>query len=639
MVRRNSSLAWPVPAWTLALAIAAMHASWARAQLPEIPPNPPPVPGVGTGDVGGATGPLAPVEALPAPDAPAPDPIPGYPVPATPPARAGRPLPNGGTTNAPRDPAIRRTADPGPDDKDPGLGPAKIAPGGPTNAPGTKADGPVDGYDLKPERIPPGRQVVGLTVEVIAPEVMNIGLPKTVKIVVRNTGMADATAVTVHYNLPEQLAHISAVPEAKQVQDMPGQLFWTLNTVAAGSEQVIAVKVKPAKVGSIDHLSAVSLKVGARAHTSIQEPMLRVEQTVSPAKVLKGQQVIFRITASNPGSGPARNVLVRAKLSSGLRTTSGDEVVEQTIPVLQPGQHTELDPLEVDTIAGGEQTCTVTAESDDVAKAPAEIKVVRSVTVLRPELSLVLKGPETRYTDTLAEYVVTVANPGTAAAKNVLVSLTLPASGGKLLKPLPQGAEWNPKTQKLSWVIPNLEPPRGTAKSEVNSTVRVRLGGVGSYRIVADAKAGDLFAKDGVTTSVSGMADLDLNVDEKKRVLDIGESTIFDITMKNVGTKEAKNIQVRAQLSPNVKVTATSGTDAEANFDFKSFEKGEPYQVVFPQIDSIPPRGELKLSIRVEATKPGSAKCSVRVSHDDLKDADALEDITSARVTPNSRTQ
>ena len=382
----------------------------------------------------------------------------------------------------------------------------------------------------------------------IAPEVMNVRQTKTVKIIVRNTGVADVNTVRVRYNLPEELKFISSESKFEPAPDDPLKYLFNLGTVAAGSEQIIALKVKPTKVGTIDHISAVSLMVGARAHTSIQEPMLRVEQTVSPAKVLKGQQVVFRITVSNPGSGPARNVIVRAKLSSGLRTSSGDEVVEQTIPVLRAQEHVELDPLEVDTIAGGEQTCTVTAESDDVTAAPADVKVVRNVTVLTPKLELTIQGPQTRYTDTQADYTVNVANPGTAAAKNVRVSITLPPSGGKLLKPLPSGTEWNPSTQKLSWVISNLEPTRPAAQpGKANSmTIHVLLGGVGSYRVVAEAKAGDLYASNAVVTSISGMADLDVDVDEKKRVLDMGESTIFDITIKNLGTKEAKGVQVSA---------------------------------------------------------------------------------------------
>ncbi len=566
MVRRHTTLLRPLTALTLAMAVVAGVDSRARAfQLPDIPAYPPP-PAIGEASPGGSPiKPLAPVDA--AARRARPDPI------------AGRTAPRAGTATerrvpsrpaldaagAPHDPAAHRTSpdpDPAPDDKDP-LGPAKPRPGAPAAAAGAKAEGPVDGYNLPIERIPMGRQTVGLTVEVIAPEVMNVGQTKTIRIIVKNTGVADINTARARYNLPKELDFVSATPKYEQTADDPSTYFFNLNTLAAGSEQVIAVKVKPRQVGTIDHISTVSLMVGARSHTAIQEPKLRVEQTVTPAKVLKGQQVQFRITVSNPGSGPSRNVTVRAKLSSGLRA-NGDEVVEQTIPVHQAGQHIELEPLLADTIAGGEQTCTVTAESDDVPVASADAKVVRPVTVERPELTMTLGGPQVRYTDTLAEYDVIVANPGSAAAKNVRVSVSLPASGGRLQKPLPAGADWNPATQKLTWVIPNLEPtPRGADPSKVASHVshvRVLLGGVGSYRVAADAKAGDLFAKGGITTGVSGMADIDFDVDEKKRIIDVGESTIFDIKLKNIGTKDAKKLIVSADLK-NVDVTDTAGLD------------------------------------------------------------------------------
>src|SRR6202012_5711392 len=110
----------------------------------------------------------------------------------------------------------------------------------------------------------------------------NVGKVRTVKIIVRNTGVADASTVRVYYNLPKELTLVSAEPPQQQVADEPGALSWNLNTVAAGSEQIIAVKVKPAQTGTIDHTSSVTLRVGARAHTTIQEPLLKVEQTVSP---------------------------------------------------------------------------------------------------------------------------------------------------------------------------------------------------------------------------------------------------------------------------------------------------------------------------------------------------------------------
>ncbi len=182
-------------------------------------------------------------------------------------------------------------------------------------------------------------------------------------------------------------------------------------------------------------------------------------------------------------------------------------------------------------------------------------------------------------------------------------------------------------------MIPNIEPASRDSgqPGKSASTFHVRLNGMGLYRVAAEARSGDLAAKDSLSTSVSGMADIDLNVDERKRVLDLGETTIFDITLKNVGTKEAKNLLISAELK-NVQADFVAGTDPDAHFDEKTG------RLIFPPIASLAAGRELNLSIRVKATKPGNATCRVYVMHDDLKEADAaLEDVASARVTPDSR--
>jgi len=563
--------------------------------------------------------PLPPVEAQPAP-ATDPDPL-AAPIrqPSARPSRApGRPQTGTGPA-ATVDPQARPASEtaPEPDDKGP-LPPAAARPGDGTPRP-APGEMPKDGYAIPAERIPLGRQTIGLSVEVVAPAVMNLHQVYTIRFFVKNTGVADAVAVRVNYNLPRELQLVNAQPQEQRIAPTDPGLQWVLNTVAAGSEQVITLKVKPVEVNPVDHAALVTLMVGGRSRTVIQEPKLAVEQTVRPAKVLKGKQVEFRIAVTNPGSGPARNVLVRAKLSAGLKS-EGENIVEQTIAVLQPKERIELVPLYVDTLAGGEQTCTVTAESPDVALPTDDAKVVRSVTVLRPDLGLTLTGPETRYTDTLADYRLSVENPGTAAARDVGVTVTLPANSGRLQKPLPAGARWDPKTQKLTWTIPNIEPGAKSA-----ATIRVLMGGIGQYKVNAEARAGDLYKAERVSTSVSGMADVEMEVSERKRVLDVGETTIFDIRMKNIGTKAAKNLLVRAKISPNMKITNTAGTDAEASIDPANDE------LVFPQVAGLAPGETLGLSIEVKALKEGPASCRAFLLHDDL--SDKMEDYAQTKVT------
>jgi uncharacterized repeat protein (TIGR01451 family) len=476
------------------------------------------------------------------------------------------------------------------------------------------------------DQIPAGPQSVSMTVSVVAPEVMNVGQKSSLKILIRNTGVADARAVRLHYDLPPELELIEAQPLQKVVDPADRKLFWTLDTVAAGSEQLILLKVKATKPNTIDHAALVTMVVGSRSRTVVQQPLLKVEQTVSPSKLLKGQQAQFAITVSNPGTGPARNVVVRAMMSSGLKA-DGEDVVEQVIPILQPGQPVTLDPLIVDTIAGGEQTCTVVVTSPDVHQDKDE-KVVRSVIVLHPELNIKIAGPETRFTDTYADYKIIATNPGTAAARDVRVTISLPPNSGKLQKPLPPGSEWNSAKSTLTVTIPKIEPKTGDKPGEASVAFSVLLGGPGAYRVNADARAGDLFSKDAMNTSVTGIADLEMNITERRRVLDVGESTIFYVKMRNTGTKAAKKVLLTAVLSANLEVTDTAGLEQEA----RPGEK--PGEVLFPQIDTIEPGKTLDISIRAKALKAGVATCRVFLMHDDLPDPSTkIEDIAHTRVT------
>ena len=76
-----------------------------------------------------------------------------------------------------------------------------------------------------------------------------------------------------------------------------------------------------------------------------------------------------------------------------------------------------------------------------------------------------------------------------------------------------------------------------------------------------EARSGPLLASSQVLTSVSGIADLEMEVTEQKRVLDVGESTVFEVKIRNVGTKAAKNLLIRMKLSENVKAEEYNGFD------------------------------------------------------------------------------
>ena len=120
-----------------------------------------------------------------------------------------------------------------------------------------------------------------------------------------------------------------------------------------------------------------------------------------------------------------------------------------------------------------------------------------------------MKGPDSRYTDTVADYQISLENPGTAPARKIRVLATLPVSG-RLVK-VPPEARYDSTTRRLYWTIDQLEP---NAKP-MTFPFQVRMGGIGDYEVLAEATGdGGLKGWDRRHTDVIGMPDVDLVVSE-----------------------------------------------------------------------------------------------------------------------------
>jgi len=461
---------------------------------------------------------------------------------------------------------------------------------------------------------------------------MNLNQPTTLRLIIRNAGANEAMNVRVLDELPEGLRYIDSQPKAH----LGGEalLSWSFSVLPGGSEKVITVKVKPEKTGPYDHAATVWFQSGSKARTRVLRPRLKVVQTVSTPKVLKNQPVEFKVVVTNIGDGPARNVTLQAKLSPGLRHGSGersDVGLSAEIPELAPGQHEEIDSLVVDAIQGGEQSCTVTASSPDVIPSSPEDKAdaesTKTVTVVEPKLKLTLTGPDKRYTDTVAPYEITVENPGTAPARRVRIVATLPVSGR--LVAVPRNAEYDSTTRRLRWALETLDP----GGKPLTFGFEVRMGGVGFYEVTAEARGeGALQAGDRKSTDVIGMADVDLVVSERQRVVDVGGKTTFQIRLRNYGTKEATRLQVTARLSKNLDVDGYAGpTEQEAQFS-----KNDGV-FVFPLIEKLGPGKEMLLAIDVKVVgdEPKLATCRVEVLHDDL--TEKFEDMAGIKVMSSRR--
>ncbi|MFO0910080.1 MAG: hypothetical protein U0794_17340, partial [Isosphaeraceae bacterium] len=189
-----------------------------------------------------------------------------------PPAPAEAPAP---AMPAPRDPALeaaQAAGNPAPPATTPVVTeanplPAAALPPGTNPVPSATPTAPAEPkipFVLSAEDCPLGRQTVGLTVDVVAPQVLNLNQTATFKIVVRNNGQSDARGVVVRDRLPEGLAFVSSSPAAEPSDSL---LVWNLGTVPAGSEKIITLTGKPGHTGAFDHAATVSMMAASKART------------------------------------------------------------------------------------------------------------------------------------------------------------------------------------------------------------------------------------------------------------------------------------------------------------------------------------------------------------------------------------
>lgn len=474
-------------------------------------------------------------------------------------------------------------------------------------------------FVLTTDGLAAGPQAVSLTVEVKADAVVNLNKEMIVQVVVRNAGNVDARSVVVTDELPEGLEFLDGFTPPPQ---RAGQrLVWTLSNLPARSEKILKYKAKPTKVVPLDHSATVSLRTAARTRSVVQQPKLKVEMVASTTKVLKGQQVQFKVAVSNPGSGPARNVTVQARITNGLRHEQASKSLDLGIKEIGPSQTIQLSPLVFDTVAGGMQTCDITVISPDVVPDDQATQTARSdVEVTEPQLTLAFSGPDRAYTRKTGQYRLTVENPGTAPAQKVGVAIYIPEGAELAFKP--STGSWDPTTRNLRMSIPRIE-----AKEKTEYDFRVQFGGEQLVRLAAKAQTPDksLVANQTYTVNITGIADVRLIAEEKSRILDVGEIAEYEIKLKNVGTKDAAQILIAAEPSKNLEVIETDHDgEEEAKIDKATG------RVIFPSIGRLIPGGEQKLILRAKTVAPGRATCRILLTYDGI--AEPVETIASARV-------
>jgi uncharacterized repeat protein (TIGR01451 family) len=448
-----------------------------------------------------------------------------------------------------------------------------------------------------------GPQQPSLVIQKFAPPEIQVGKPAKFIVQVQNVGRRSADDVVIHDELPNGTKLVSTSPRA----DVDGShLTWDLGTLSAGEQRAVEVQLMPTEEGDIGSVATVSFATPASVKTHCTMPQLAIRMT-APSQVMIGEDEHVKIELRNPGSGDATGVMLFENVPEQVRHAAGPSL-EFEVGTLRAGETREMD-LVLTAQKAGKVANTLTARADGNLQVQQEV----DFEVIAPELQLAVDGPSRRYLERPATYQVTIANPGTAAAKDIEIVTKLP-KGMKFIRANNMG-EYDAATHAIYWSLAEL--PEGE-KGTVELVAMPIESGQHTLEVEGHAQRG-LSDQTKQEILVEGLAAIMFEVKDLQDPIEVGGETTYEIRVVNQGSKAATNVQVAVNIPPGMQVVSADGETQH------TVESGG---VLFEPLAQLAPKAESVFRVQVQGIRPGDQRVTVEVNTDDISQPIRKEEST-----------
>jgi uncharacterized repeat protein (TIGR01451 family) len=273
----------------------------------------------------------------------------------------------------------------------------------------------------------------GLNLEAFGPQVASIGEAMTFSAVVGNPGDVAAENVEIRAQIPAGTRLVNAIPQP--TTQTPETLIWDQGALPANQQLDIAVVLEAQRANTISVLfqaSGSGFPVRQRrVTTEIIEPA--VEARFAPAggvaEAEVGQTVLYEIDVTNVGRQTLTDLTVAIESDSGLPESSqGENRVEQTIPILQPGETRSIG---------------ISFRVQQTGQLGARLRVSSGQTILaerstsirgleprprQPSIGVSIQFPQEIRVGSISRAIVTVQNPGEVRLTDIQVELDIDPS-------------------------------------------------------------------------------------------------------------------------------------------------------------------------------------------------------------------
>ncbi len=377
---------------------------------------------------------------------------------------------------------------------------------------------------------------------------MLIGKEAQFVVKMHNAG-APANNVVVSVNIPGYVEVVSAHPSSGTTQipvagERAEPLEWRISRLDGKSSESLTLKLIPRKSTPLDlGVQWTFTPEASQTLVEIQEPKLAMNIS-GPAEILFGQSKIYKLTVSNPGNGDSENVSVTLQpIGSG-----SEAAPTHRLGTLRAGESKTID-VELTAHQAGALMIRAQAVGDGGLRAEAAEQVL----VRRANLQVEAEAPRVKYAGTVGTFHVKLANTGNATAENVQVSAMLPPDAKYVSST--GGGRLDPQQGKVVWTVGTLQPG-----GQRTFALHCSLYAPGDNRMQFLSTAeGELSAAATSATRVEALADLKLEVRDPQGPIAVGEEAVYEVHVRNRGTKAAEAIDLAVFFSEGLEASSVDG--------------------------------------------------------------------------------
>jgi uncharacterized repeat protein (TIGR01451 family) len=453
-------------------------------------------------------------------------------------------------------------------------------------------------------------QSAAVGVSLSAPETAPPDRPLTYTVTVRNDGGVDSSAVTLKQTVPDGLELQSLPPGAVREGNA---VVWQVPKLKAGGQETFQLVGRPTRSGSlataVEAETAEQGKASDKAETLIAAPRLKVAQS-APAQAATGELVIFQLTVSNSGNGPAYNVELIDGFEPGLEHESKQNPLQLPIGRLEAGEAKTV-PLPLRVARPGRFINRVTAVADGGLKESAD----HTIEARQASLALRTEGPATLMANKDGVWTARVTNTGAVPLGDVVVR-------GKLPVEVSFAAADNGGAFEAGEVVWRLGPMGPGEEKALGLTLTGIRPGRTAVRLRATATP-DVLQEADAAVEVLGLPLLHVEVSGGPAALEAGGRGTWVVAVTNPGSLPADRVTVAVVLPEVLKPVGGGGRTAG---------KVAGQRVEFDSADGLTPGQTWQFTVDAEGARPGDGRLRAEASSRAVKSPLASE--KSVRVLP-----